>query len=209
MAFIDTNLKEVNCKIVYYGAPMAGKFTSLQCIYNLVQKKKEYESTSKLLRGVLERNQTDVLCRFNFLHTQRIKVKNLDFSLKVHLYSLTGAIFYKESLDIVLKGVDGIVFLADSQIARTDNNHYYLSTLKEICVEQGKNLLDIPYIFQANKRDLPKSEIHPISVMKNQFHIKNEPIFESIACQGIGVEETFNEIFKQVFKEIEKVYANS
>lgn len=203
MAFIDINSQELNCKIVYFGPALAGKCTTLEYIYHYMKTNPTYENLPQIVRYILKTNQTDFICRFNVVDLQKTKVNSL--KIRFHLYCLTGAVFYRESMKLVLKGADGVVFVADSQIGRTDANHDFLQALKEILLEDGRNILDFPYMLQLNKRDLPTLEIHSVTSMKNLFCIKHEPIVETIAYKGIGVLETYNEISNQVYNYLQRI----
>lgn len=193
MAFINYASREVNCKIVYYGPGLCGKTTNLQYIYE----KTNPQTKGKLISLATE---TDRTLFFDFLPLDLGKVRSL--RVRFHLYTVPGQVFYDASRKLILKGVDGVVFVADSQEARYDANLESIENLRINLREQGYDIMKIPYILQLNKRDLPTAL--PVDEIVNALRIKGEPVFESIATQGVGVFETLKSCAKQVLNELKK-----
>ena len=193
MTFINYASREINCKIVYYGPGLCGKTTNLQWIYD----KTNPNAKGKLISLATE---TDRTLFFDFLPLELGTVRG--FKTRFHLYTVPGQVFYDASRRLILKGVDGVIFVADSQEARMDANIESLNNLQENLQAQGYNLMNIPYVLQANKRDLPN--VLPIETMKKELLVKNEPVFEGVAVTGIGVFETLKACAKQVLIELRK-----
>ncbi len=193
MSFINFAAREINCKVVYYGPGLGGKTTNLQWIYDKTGDK----SKGKMISLATE---TDRTLFFDFLPLDLGPVRG--FRTRFHLYTVPGQVFYDASRKLILRGVDGVVFVADSQEERMDANVEALDNLKENLVEHGYNLKTIPYVLQLNKRDLPN--VMSIDDLKKELVSKSEPVFESVACQGTGVFETLKEVARQVFLELKK-----
>jgi len=193
MTFINYAAREINCKIVYYGPGLCGKTTNLQWIYD----KTNPQAKGKLISLATE---TDRTLFFDFLPLDLGQVRG--FKTRFHLYTVPGQVFYDASRKLILKGVDGVVFVADSQAARMDANLESLKNLELNLKEQGYDARTIPYVLQFNKRDLPTAM--PFEEMKKRLHYKGEPIFEAIANKGTGVFETLKMIAKMVLLELRK-----
>jgi len=193
MSFINYSSREINCKIVYYGPGLCGKTTNLQWIYD----KTNPQAKGKLISLATE---TDRTLFFDFLPLDLGQVRG--FKTRFHLYTVPGQVFYDASRKLILKGVDGVVFVADSQAARMDANLESLKNLELNLKEQGYDARTIPYVLQFNKRDLPTAM--PFEEMKKRLHYKGEPIFEAIANKGTGVFETLKMIAKMVLLELRK-----
>lgn len=193
MTFINYASREINCKIVYYGPGLCGKTTNLQYIY---------DSTSPQAKGKLISlaTETDRTLFFDFMPLELGTVRG--FKTRFHLYTVPGQVFYDASRKLILKGVDGIVFVADSQEERMDANIESLYNLEENLKSQGYDLMAIPYVLQLNKRDLPN--IVSIEEMKAELLKKNEPIIEAVASKGTGVFDTLKAVAKQVLTELRK-----
>src|SRR6201992_3978807 len=146
MTFINYASKEINCKIVYYGPGLCGKTTNLQYIYN----KTSPESKGKMISLATETERT---LFFDFLPLDLGSVRG--FKTRIHLYTVPGQVFYDASRKLILRGVDGVVFVADSQQERMDANVEALENLEDNLKEHGYDLKKIPYVLQLNKRDLP------------------------------------------------------
>ena len=193
MSFINYSSREINCKIVYYGPGLCGKTTNLQWIYN----KTNPELKGKMISLATETERT---LFFDFLPLALGEIRG--FKTRFHLYTVPGQVFYDASRKLILKGVDGVVFVADSQAARMEANLESLRNLELNLKEQGYELKTIPYVLQLNKRDLPTAL--PAEEMKRQLHFKDEPIFEAVASKGTGVFETLKTIAKMVLLELRK-----
>ena len=193
MSFINYAAREINVKIVFYGPGLCGKTTNLQ--YN-------YEKSNPQQKGKLSSlaTETDRTLFFDFLPLDLGSVRG--FKTRFHLYTVPGQVFYDASRKLILKGVDGVVFVADSQEARMDANVESLRNLEENLVENGFDLKSIPYVLQFNKRDLPTAVA--VDQMYRGLNFKGEPTFEAIAIQGMGVFETLKAVAKQVLYELRR-----
>jgi signal recognition particle receptor subunit beta len=193
MSFINYSTREINCKIVYYGPGLCGKTTNLQYIY---------EKTNPAAKGKLISlaTETDRTLFFDFLPLDVGTVRG--FKTRFHLYTVPGQVFYDASRKLILKGVDGVIFVADSQEPRMDANIESLENLEQNLVEHGFNLKLIPYVLQLNKRDLPTAV--PVDEMLKVLRYKEEPYFEAIAPKGIGVFDTLKACAKQILVELSK-----
>jgi len=193
MSFINYSSREINCKIVYYGPGLCGKTTNLQYIF----KKTRPESRGKMITLATEAERT---LFFDFLPLALGDIKG--FKTRFHLYTVPGQIFYDASRKLILKGVDGIVFVADSQMERMDANIESFENMKLNLEEHGYNLNNTPYVVQYNKRDLPN--IVPVSELKRVLNVNAMPDFEGVASDGVGVFETLKVIVKLVLIELKK-----
>ena len=193
MTFINYAAREINCKIVYYGPGLCGKTTNLQFIYDRTNP----NAKGKLISLATE---TDRTLFFDFLPLDLGTVRG--FKTRFHLYTVPGQVFYDASRKLILKGVDGVVFVADSQEARMDANMESIENLKSNLVEHGFDLNTIPYVLQLNKRDLPTAV--PLDEMLRSLRLKSEPYFEAVAVKGIGVFDTLKACAKQVLLELSK-----
>ena len=191
MSFINFAAREINCKIVYYGAGLGGKTTNLQVIYQ----KTADQQKGKMISLATETERT---LFFDFLPLDLGSVRG--FKTRIHLYTVPGQVFYDASRKLILRGVDGIVFVADSQEQRMDANVEALDNLMSNLKEHGYDFGKIPYVLQLNKRDLPN--ILPVDMLTTELRRKNEPVVEAVAVQGTGVFETLKEIAKQVLQEL-------
>jgi mutual gliding-motility protein MglA len=193
LSFINFAAREINCKIVYYGAGLGGKTTNLQYIY---------QKTAEQQRGkmISLTTETDRTLFFDFLPLDLGSVRG--FKTRIHLYTVPGQVFYDASRKLILRGVDGVVFVADSQEERMDANTEALDNLQDNLKEHGYDLNKIPYVLQLNKRDLPN--ILPVDKLTKELRKKQEPIYEAVAFQGTGVFETLKEIARQVLLELKQ-----
>jgi hypothetical protein len=195
MTFINYASREINCKIVYYGPGLCGKTTNLQFIYE----KTNPNSKGKLISLATE---TDRTLFFDFLPLELGNVRG--FKTRFHLYTVPGQVFYDASRKLILKGVDGVIFVADSQRERMDANVESLRNLEQNLKTQGYDIRSIPYVLQLNKRDLPSAV--PVEEMKAKLSIDNEPVLEAIAAseEGIGVFDTLKAVAKLVLQDLTK-----
>ena len=193
MTFINYAAREINCKLVYYGPGLGGKTTNIKFVYE----KTNPTSKGKLISLATE---TDRTLFFDFLPLDLGEIRG--FRTRFHLYTVPGQVFYDASRKLILKGVDGVVFVADSQAARMDANTESLKNLELNLKDQGYDLRSIPYVLQFNKRDLPTAM--PAEEMKKALQFKGEPIFEAVASKGTGVFETLKTIAKMVLMELRK-----
>jgi len=193
MTFINYASREINCKIVYYGPGLCGKTTNLQYIYD----KSNPGSKGKLISLATE---TDRTLFFDFLPLELGTVRG--FKTRFHLYTVPGQVFYDASRKLILKGVDGVIFVADSQNERMDANVEAIENLETNLKAQGYDLKTIPYVLQLNKRDLPN--VSSVDEMVKLMRKKGEPVFEAVAAKGIGVFETLKGVAKLVLQELTK-----
>lgn len=193
MSFINYSSREINCKIVYYGPGLCGKTTNLQYIYT----KTAAESRGKMISLATETERT---LFFDFLPLALGEIRG--FKTRFHLYTVPGQVFYDASRKLILKGVDGVVFVADSQMERTEANLESVENLQVNLAEQGYDLARIPYVIQYNKRDLPNAA--PVQELKSLLNPMGVPEYEAVAPTGIGVFETLKQVARLVLTELKK-----
>lgn len=193
MSFINYSAREINCKIVYYGPGLCGKTTNLNFIYS----KTRPDSKGKMISLATETERT---LFFDFLPLALGEIKG--FKTRFHLYTVPGQIFYDASRKLILKGVDGIVFVADSQVERMDANMESFDNMRDNLEEHGYSLDKLPYIIQYNKRDMPN--VVPVEELKRVLNTAGVPDFEAVAPQGTGVFETLKTVVKLVLVELKK-----
>jgi hypothetical protein len=193
MTFINYAAKEINCKIVYYGPGLGGKTTNLQYIYA----KTAPDAKGKMISLATE---TDRTLFFDFLPLDLGTIRG--FSTRFHLYTVPGQVFYDASRKLILKGVDGVVFVSDSQEERMEANIESIRNLGENLREHGYELAEVPYALQFNKRDLPTAV--PADQMYRMLNFKREPTFEAVATTGHGVFDTLKSVAKQILIELRK-----
>ena len=193
MTFINYASREINCKIVYYGPGLCGKTTNLQYIFD----KTNPAAKGKLISLATE---TDRTLFFDFLPLELGTVRG--FKTRFHLYTVPGQVFYDASRKLILKGVDGVIFVADSQVERMDANAEAIDNLDANLRTQGYDLMQLPYVLQLNKRDLPN--VATVDEMKRLLTKKNEPTFEAVAAKGPGVFETLKGVAKLVLADLTK-----
>ena len=193
MSFINYSSREINCKIVYYGPGLCGKTTNLQYIYN----KTNPEAKGKMISLATE---TDRTLFFDFLPLALGEIRG--FKTRFHLYTVPGQVFYDASRKLILKGVDGVVFVADSQIERMEANIESLDNLRTNLTEQGYNLDKIPYVVQYNKRDLPNAA--PVDELRQLLNPTAVPEYNAVASSGEGVFDTLKAVAKLVLTELKR-----
>jgi mutual gliding-motility protein MglA len=193
MSFINYLSREINCKIVYYGPGLCGKTTNLQYIYN----KTNPEAKGKMISLATETERT---LFFDFLPLALGEIRG--FKTRFHLYTVPGQVFYDASRKLILKGVDGVVFVADSQIARAEANLESMENLRTNLAEQGYSLDKLPYVVQYNKRDMPS--VAPVDELRRLLNPNSVPDFEAVASTGIGVFETLKAVAKLVLTELKR-----
>ena len=193
MSFINYLSREINCKIVYYGPGLCGKTTNLQFIYQ----KTNPDAKGKMISLATETERT---LFFDFLPLEIGEIRG--FKTRFHLYTVPGQVFYDASRKLILKGVDGVVFCADSQILRTEANIESLDNLRTNLAEQGYSLDTLPYVIQYNKRDMPN--VAPVEELRNTLNPNGVPDFEAIATTGEGVFDTLKAVAKLVLTELKR-----
>ena len=194
MSFINYSSREINCKIVYYGPGLCGKTTNLQHIYL----KTNPDVKGKMISLATETERT---LFFDFLPLALGEIRG--FKTRFHLYTVPGQVFYDASRKLILKGVDGVVFVADSQIERMEANIESLDNLRINLREQGYELGKVPYIIQYNKRDLPNAA--PLEELNRLLNAQEAPSYEACATVGTGVFETLKAVAKLVLTDLKKL----
>jgi signal recognition particle receptor subunit beta len=223
MSMINYASREINCKLVYYGPGLGGKTTNLELIYGKVAP----DTRGKMVSLATETERT---LFFDFLPVDLGTIRG--FKTRFHLYTVPGQVYYNASRKLILKGVDGVVFVADSQIERSEANVESMQNLYDNMAEYGYDLTKIPFVIQYNKRDLPNAA--PIAQLQEQLNpgwpvedpakqketpdpyhagdklieqidgvwIERAPYFESVAITGDGVFETLKALAKVVLKTL-------
>ena len=191
MTYVNYAAREINVKIVYYGPGLGGKTTNLQQIYANSGAKQQ----GKLISLATE---TDRTLFFDFMPLDLGNIRG--FRTRLHLYTVPGQVFYNASRKLILKGVDGIVQVADSQVERFDANVESISNLQENLRDHGYDLEAIPYVLQLNKRDLPN--IMSVEEMASKLQIKGEPVLEASAIEGKGVFQTLKAVAKLILIDL-------
>ncbi len=194
MAFINYSAREINCKLVYYGPGLCGKTTNLKYIYD----KTTESAKGKMISLATETERT---LFFDFLPLALGEIRG--FKTRFHLYTVPGQVFYDASRKLILKGVDGVVFVADSQEERFEANIESLENLKENLREQGYDISKIPWVIQYNKRDLPNAV--DVEQLRESLNPTGKiPEFEAAAASGKGVFETLKLLAKMVLNDLRK-----
>ncbi len=193
MTFINYAAKEINCKIVYYGPGLGGKTTNLQYIYS----KTSPDAKGKMISLATE---TDRTLFFDFLPLDLGTIRG--FTTRFHLYTVPGQVFYDASRKLILKGADGVIFVADSQEERMESNVESIRNLESNLKQHGLDLATLPYALQFNKRDLPNAM--PTDELYRVLNYKREPTFEAVAPSGKGVFDTLKSVAKQILVELRK-----
>lgn len=223
MSMINYASREINCKLVYYGPGLGGKTTNLEHVYGKVAPEKRGKMVSLA-------TETERTLFFDFLPVDLGTIRG--FKTRFHLYTVPGQVYYNASRKLILKGVDGVVFVADSQMDRMEANVESMQNLYDNMAEYGYDLTKIPFVIQYNKRDLPNAA--PIPELQQQLNpgweladpakqratpdplnegewlvtqvdgtwIERAPFFESIAVHGDGVFETLRHVAKLVLKTL-------
>lgn len=191
MSFVNYHTKEINCKIVYYGPGLGGKTTNIQHVYQ----KTTNDSKGQIISLNTENERT---LFFDFLPLDLGEIRG--FRTRFHLYTVPGQVFYEASRKLILRGVDGIVFVADSQVEKMESNIESLQGLKENLLEQGADISKIPLVMQWNKRDLPNVVlVDDLQKQLNQWDVMS---FEAVAITGKGVFETLKMVSKLVLMNL-------
>ncbi len=191
MSMINYASREINCKIVYYGPGLCGKTTNLEYIYNRVNP----ETRGKLISLATESERT---LFFDFLPVDLGSIRG--FKTRFHLYTVPGQVYYNASRRLILKGVDGVVFVADSKSDRMDANIASLQNLYENLQEYGYDPLKVPAVIQYNKRDLPDAV--PVEELRAQLNSGGLQDFEAVAVDGRGVFDTLKAVSKLVIQSL-------
>jgi signal recognition particle receptor subunit beta len=191
MSMINYASREINCKLVYYGPGLGGKTTNLEYVYSKVAP----DTRGKLISLATEQERT---LFFDFLPVDLGTIRG--FKTRFHLYTVPGQVYYNASRRLILKGVDGIVFVADSQAERMDANIAAMQNLYENLADYGYDPANIPIVLQWNKRDLPTAV--PVEEMRDNLNPDDLPEYEAVAVTGAGVFETLKAVSKAVIKTL-------
>ena len=191
MSLINYASREINCKIVYYGTGLGGKTTNLEYVYSKVNP----DAKGKMISLATETERT---LFFDFLPIDLGEVKG--FKTRFHLYTVPGQVYYNASRKLILKGVDGVIFVADSQAERMEANIEAMHNLYENLESYGYDLTNIPFAMQYNKRDLPNAM--SMGDLRSQLNPMGVPDFEGVAIEGRGVFETLGAVSKMVVRAL-------
>lgn len=191
MSFINYATKEINCKIVYFGTGLSGKTTNVQYIFEHTQQ----NNRGKLVTLSTENERT---LFFDFLPLSVGEVRG--YKVRFHLYTIPGQTFYEVSRQFILKGIDGIVFVVDSQAERMEANLESYESLEKALEKQGYDLSRVPLVLQYNKRDVAGAV--SIRELEATFNARRRPAFEAVANRGEGVMEALQAISQSVIREL-------
>ena len=191
MSMINYASREINCKLVYYGPGLGGKTTNLEYVYSKVSP----DTRGKLISLATEQERT---LFFDFLPVDLGSIRG--FKTRFHLYTVPGQVYYNASRRLILKGVDGLVFVADSQAERMDANIAALENLYENLSDYGYDPANLPIVLQWNKRDLPNAV--PVDELRKQLNPMGLQEHEAIAVDGTGVFDTLRTVSKLVLKSL-------
>ncbi len=191
MAFTNFDTKEINCKVLYLGPRGAGKTENLRSIY---------KSTSAEVRsGLLELEDAAGPTRFfDFLPISLGHVR--DFHIKLHLYTLPTNSLYDSVASVILKGVDGFVYVADSRVEAMADNVESLQAARKLLAEEGLNVADMPRVVQYNKRDLP--DVLPLEILRQELNPGGVPDQKAVASQSVGTMETLQAMAKLILRKL-------
>ncbi len=193
MALFNYASRELSAKIVYYGPGLSGKTTNIEMVHKLLRP----EQKGRLISLPTE---TDRTLFFDFLPLDLGEIKG--FKVRFHLYTVPGQVFYNATRRLVLQGVDGVVFVADSQSSMMDSNAESLKNLVDNLTTYGKKLKDLPFVMQFNKRDL--KNIASVEEMSARLNTMRVPVYEGVAKDGTGVTETLVAVSRMVFTHLRK-----
>jgi signal recognition particle receptor subunit beta len=191
VSLINYSTREISCKIVYYGPGLGGKTTNIQYVYNRVAP----ATRGRLVSLATEMERT---LFFDFLPLDLGAIKG--FRTRFHLYTVPGQVYYDASRRLILRGVDGIVFVADSLIGRFEANVESLYNLHENLAEHNLKLENVPFALQYNKRDL--RGVIPVTDLQEELNPQRYPYFEAVATQGVGVFDTLKCVSKLVLRKL-------
>jgi len=191
VSLINYTAREISCKIVYYGPGLGGKTTNIQYVYSRVSP----QTKGRLVSLATEMDRT---LFFDFLPLDLGAIRG--FRTRFHLYTVPGQVFYDASRRLILRGVDGVVFVADSLISRFEANVESMYNLHENLAEHGLKLDNLPFALQYNKRDL--RHIIPVADLQEELNPQRHPHFEAIATQGVGVFDTLKCVSKLVLRKL-------
>ncbi|NNF29502.1 MAG: gliding-motility protein MglA [Gemmatimonadetes bacterium] len=191
MSMINYASREINCKVVYYGPGLGGKTTNLEYVYSKVNP----ETKGKMISLATETERT---LFFDFLPIDLGEIRG--FKTRFHLYTVPGQVYYNASRKLILKGVDGIIFVADSQRDRAEANIESMHNLHENLASYGYDLSQIPFAIQYNKRDM--DNVQTVDELRAQINPEGVGDFEGVATEGVGVFDTLRAVSKLVVKSL-------
>lgn len=193
MPFINYASQEVNCKLVYCGPGLSGKTTNILQIYRSI--KPEYRGRMVSLFTEAERT-----IFFDFLPVDLGLV--CGFRVRFHLYSVPGQVFHAATRRLVFRGVDAVIFVADSLKSRMEANYEAIRDLQENLAHYGIELDAIPYVLQLNKRDM--GDVHDVEFLTRELRIGGEPVYQAVAAEGEGVRDTLKDVARQLLHRLEQ-----
>jgi len=191
VSLINYASQEISCKVVYYGPGLGGKTTNIRYVYNKLRP----EAKGKFISLATEMDRT---LFFDFLPLDLGTIKG--FRVRFHLYTVPGQVYYDASRKLILRGVDGVVFVADSAVHRLDANVESMYNMHENLAEHGLVLSDVPFALQYNKRDI--QDVVDIQDLQDELNPSRYPSFEAVAAQGVGVFDTLKSVSKQVLRKL-------
>ncbi len=194
MALFNYNSKEINAKIVYYGPALSGKTTNIKSIFEKINPDKKGKLITLPTQG-------DRTLFFDFFPLEAGEIRG--FKMRFHLYTVPGQVYYNATRKLVLKGADGVVFVADSQEEALDTNLESIGNLRKNLAEQGINIDDFPFVIQYNKKDLPN--VIPVDVLNRKLNPGGVPFFTASAASGEGVLETLTAVSKFVLADLKEM----
>ncbi len=197
MVQINFSLKEVNCKIVYYGPGLSGKTTNLEVVHLKAPKTSVGDLTSIATEG-------DRTLFFDFLPLNLGQVAGM--KTKFQIYTVPGQVYYNSTRKLVLQGADGVVFVADSKRGKMKENIESLGNLEENLKEHGLSFDTIPVVFQYNKRDLP--DVYSVEELHHELNTRNFPHVEAVARSGEGVFPTLKKLAAMVLKSLNQQHSS-
>ena len=196
MSFINPQSKQINCKIIYFGPALSGKSTTLKQLQKSFTPSGKSSKNGRIKSLSSNSERTDF---FDFVPLSLGKIRGQE--IRFHLYAIPGQILYQTNRRLLLKGIDGIVFVVDSQLARIEENLYCLQDLEENLRDEETFLEEIPFVLQYNKQDLGKSLV-PTDRLNEVLNPNHRPAFESVATKGEGIAEPLQVLAKQVLQEL-------
>jgi signal recognition particle receptor subunit beta len=191
MSSINFATKEISVKIVFYGPGLCGKTTTLQSIYNAIKPERRPQMVSLA-------TDVDRTIYFDFLPVNAYKIG--DFIVRLQLYTVPGQVFYNSTRKLVLNGVDGVVFVVDSQPQAIDDNRESFMNLSDNLTELGMSIERVPYVMQYNKRDLPN--ISTVETLNAELNQAGAPAFSTVALTGEGVQDVLKSISRRVITDL-------
>jgi signal recognition particle receptor subunit beta len=191
MSMINYASREINCKVVYYGSGLGGKTTNLEYVYSRVSP----DIKGKMISLATETERT---LFFDFLPIDLGEIRG--FRTRFHLYTVPGQVYYNASRRLILKGVDGLIFVADSQRSRLEANIEAMHNLYENMESYGYDVETIPFVLQYNKRDLP--DTMPVDELRSVLNPMGVQDYEAVAIEGDGVFQTLSAVSKMVVKSL-------